>query len=404
MTEQPASPIPSPFADQVAEALRHLYDPPGLLRSPLADLLPAPGLPPEHRARFLRTALLEAIESLNPGPRVPFRSPSSRSYDALRLRYVETRTVEEVARELAVSERQAYRDIRKGESDVAAILWARHRPRHPEQAPAADQGLQAEVGRLQLRPVNTPLQPIVAEALAAVAPLARRLGCALPAAAPTPAAVSADSTALRQCLIALLSCALQSGANRTSLQVKGTPGAVCVKVRCEGAGGPTSPPPAGPWDTASALARATGARLSCAQEASGLSLELDLPAATPATVLVIDDNEGLVELFERYLADADCHVVGAQDPSEGLRLARERAPDAIVLDILMPDTDGWELLTRLKADPATAGVPVVVCSVFNDPALAQALGASAFVPKPVSRAALLSALQSLACLPSSQSR
>lgn len=398
MTEQPIPEIPPLFADQVAEALRHLYDPSALLSSPLADLLPAPDLPPETRARFLRTALLEAIESLNPGPKAPFRSPASRSYDALRLRYVETRTVEEVARELAVSERQAYRDIRKGEADAATILWARHRPQQPRRPHVSGDDLQAEVERLQLRPINTSLGPLLSQALAAVAPLARDLKRPLPAAPPTAVSVNADATALRQCLIALLSCGLQSGAASASLRVAQGGGEVHLELECVSAGPPLKQPPTNLLETTASLAQATGGRLTHHQTPTGLAFTLFLPVAPPATVLVIDDNQGLVDLFERYPSDSDCRVLGAQDAAVGLRMAREHPPDAIVLDILMPGTDGWELLAQLKTDPSTATVPVVVCSVFNDPVLARALGASAFLSKPVSRKELLSALESLGLL------
>ena len=64
------------FVAQVADALRHLYDPSALMRSSLGGELASLSVSAEARGRFLRTALLEAVESLNPGPRVPFRSPA----------------------------------------------------------------------------------------------------------------------------------------------------------------------------------------------------------------------------------------------------------------------------------------------------------------------------------------
>ena len=170
---------------------------------------------------------------------------------------------------------------------------------------------------------------------------------------------------------------------------------MCVALESRAADRSAAAPPATLLRTAFALAEAMGGHLTWQQTDSGLRVSLSLPAASPATVLVIDDNEGLVDLFERYLADSDCRVVGVQNPAAGLRLAREQRPDVIVLDILMPETDGWELLTQLRSHPATAAVPIVVCSVFNDPALARALGASAFLPKPVTQKELLSTLASL---------
>jgi CheY-like chemotaxis protein len=151
-------------------------------------------------------------------------------------------------------------------------------------------------------------------------------------------------------------------------------------------------PPASLLAAARTLTQAIGGVLGEQAPAREQVLRLRLPMSVPPTVVVIDDNEGLLALFQRYLAEAGWRVLGAATAAEGLRLSREARPRAIVLDILMPGTDGWVMLDRLKHDPATALVPVIVCSVFNDPRLATALGAAAFLPKPVTRAALLEAL------------
>jgi CheY-like chemotaxis protein len=70
-------------------------------------------------------------------------------------------------------------------------------------------------------------------------------------------------------------------------------------------------------------------------------------------------------------------------------------PEVIILDVMMPGIDGWELLQRLKTLRETQLIPVIICSVINDPELAFALGASQYVPKPVTREALLRALHAL---------
>jgi CheY-like chemotaxis protein len=80
---------------------------------------------------------------------------------------------------------------------------------------------------------------------------------------------------------------------------------------------------------------------------------------------------------------------------EGLKLAQELQPDAIILDVMMPEMDGWEFLQRLRALPQLTETPVVICSVFNDPELAYSLGASANLPKPVGRRDVLEVLRQL---------
>ena len=113
------------------------------------------------------------------------------------------------------------------------------------------------------------------------------------------------------------------------------------------------------------------------------------------TVLVIDDNDGLVKLVQRYLTDRDCRVIAATNGEEGLRLAQELLPDAIVLDVMMPEMDGWELLQRLRNRPQTATIPVIICSVISDPELAYSLGAALSLPKPISRRDVMDALHQL---------
>jgi len=114
-----------------------------------------------------------------------------------------------------------------------------------------------------------------------------------------------------------------------------------------------------------------------------------------AVILVIDDNAGLVTLIERYLADHAYRVVPAQEAREGLRLAQELLPNAIVLDVMMPEMSGWEVLQRLRNHPKTAQIPVIICSVLNNPTLAYSLGASLFLPKPINREDVLSARRQL---------
>lgn len=77
-------------------------------------------------------------------------------------------------------------------------------------------------------------------------------------------------------------------------------------------------------------------------------------------VLVIDDDEVSRYLLRGLLADAQCAVTEAATGPDGLRLARERQPDVIVLDLVMPGMTGYEVLQRLKADPLTGAIPVII--------------------------------------------
>ena len=102
-----------------------------------------------------------------------------------------------------------------------------------------------------------------------------------------------------------------------------------------------------------------------------------------ATVLVIDDDPAARELITRFLTGEGFHVLSAGSGEEGLRLARERRPDVITLDVVMPQMDGWAVLSQLKSEPTLADTPVILISMTDDKNLGQALGAAEFLTKPV---------------------
>ncbi|MEO8777402.1 MAG: response regulator, partial [Rhodanobacter sp.] len=112
-------------------------------------------------------------------------------------------------------------------------------------------------------------------------------------------------------------------------------------------------------------------------------------AALGHTILIVDDDDAGSEMMGRVLAREGFHTVRASGGEEGLRLARELHPDLILLDVLMPNADGWTVLAELKADPALADLPVVMISVMHDKTLGFAVGAAEYLVKPVKRENLL---------------
>ena len=120
-------------------------------------------------------------------------------------------------------------------------------------------------------------------------------------------------------------------------------------------------------------------------------------AGAPETVLLIEDDRHSAELLAVYLEGAGYRTALARDGAEGLELARQLRPCAVVLDIVLPRIDGWDLLARLKADPATASCPVVIVSMLDQRGKGFALGAADYLVKPVERDELLEALAR--CIP-----
>jgi signal transduction histidine kinase/DNA-binding response OmpR family regulator len=117
----------------------------------------------------------------------------------------------------------------------------------------------------------------------------------------------------------------------------------------------------------------------------------DVVAGRP-TVLVIEDDPSAQELLRVHLESAGYGVLVTASGRQGLEWLSQLRPDAVILDILLPEMDGWEVLQRMKGDPATRSIPVMVVSVVDDRQLGLALGAVDYLVKPVSRELLLESL------------
>ena len=112
-------------------------------------------------------------------------------------------------------------------------------------------------------------------------------------------------------------------------------------------------------------------------------------------VLIIDDDAFLHDIIKRKLTSENFRIISAMGGVEGLEKAREFQPDVILLDILMPDKDGWEVLLELKKDKSLKKVPVIVISTLDDDNSASSLGAKVFMKKPVEKDELLKHINDL---------
>ena len=115
-----------------------------------------------------------------------------------------------------------------------------------------------------------------------------------------------------------------------------------------------------------------------------------------ARILVVDDDRLLRQMVRNLLEGADCAVAEAVDGADGLAQAAALQPDLILLDVMMPNVDGYTACSRLKADPATQAIPVIFLTASADPSLnrrAYVLGAVACLTKPFRREALVAVVQ-----------
>ena len=119
---------------------------------------------------------------------------------------------------------------------------------------------------------------------------------------------------------------------------------------------------------------------------------------TAARILVIEDHEDNRRIVRDLLTSRGYEIVEAATGVDGVQLAIAQRPDLILMDIDLPDIDGYEATRRLKADPALRSIPVVAVTSYalsGDEARAMAAGCEAYVAKPFSPRALLAKVQEL---------
>lgn len=115
-------------------------------------------------------------------------------------------------------------------------------------------------------------------------------------------------------------------------------------------------------------------------------------------ILVVDDNQQNLELIRAYLDDFDCDTVAACDGVEALDIVAETKPDLVLLDVMMPKMSGFEVCRRLKNDPSTENIPVIMVTALNefgDIERGIDSGADDFVSKPVNRLELLTRVRTM---------
>jgi CheY-like chemotaxis protein len=393
------------FEQSLRDGLTHLYDPtyqiPELLWKELnCDL--------QQGQDAVQSALIQAIESMKPGPDIPPNARIKRLHEILYQRYVQELTQAEAAQLFGITTRHLRREQQQAIHILAQRLWKQkpsqtssaspplHRRKSPEN-PAS------KTWRSQLRQELTSLQQsapgIVAnvnDAIQGAAKLGRGLaakyevGLKVEEASSTLLATIHPS-ALRQILIMAIEKVAErapSGEILLSAEREGEGKQVTVTVNGHPAAG-DSPPHSDFIREALATQNATVK----AYVANGqIGFQFGFPSAQKVTVLVVDDNADLVHFYRRYTAKTRYQIVHVSEGRHLFEAITGEKPDIIVLDIMLPDIDGWELLTHLYEHPDTKSIPVIVCSVVRQKELASLLGAAYYVTKPVRRKQFIEAL------------
>jgi signal transduction histidine kinase/CheY-like chemotaxis protein/HAMP domain-containing protein len=110
-------------------------------------------------------------------------------------------------------------------------------------------------------------------------------------------------------------------------------------------------------------------------------------------ILAVEDDDGAIAIYKRYLDKQGYQVVGLNQGRQTVRWALELSPHAIILDVLLPDKDGWAVLEELKGSREIHQIPVIICTVVDDEARGLSLGAADYLVKPILEEDLLQSLQ-----------
>lgn len=408
---------PSITAQHVREALEQLYANVELANTPLAQSgrLFDPNTSILVRAQTLRSRLLDAIESLRPARMLqPNQGQAGRSYEVLSLRYVSCLTVDEIGDRLAVGGRQVYRDLRRGEEELAALLDSQNAAhenytRADHAATPHMTAFQAELDALARRQDVVELGEMLDSAVRIVQALAEPKGVTLYYHPPRQAIlISATSSIAKEMLIQLLSALVQQSEPGQLLVIRAQSSEEFAEVHIRGDThqGNTNADAGFSWENPLLHNALLLAQLSetinvvRTRDAHDRTLVVRFNALSVNVVyqpiLIVEDNPGVGELYQRYLQGSPWQVTLLANPAEAIAKAQELRPAVIILDVLMPETDGWSVLQTLHATPELADIPVIICSVINDPELATALGAAASLKKPLSRLELMDTLNQIA--------
>jgi CheY-like chemotaxis protein len=123
-----------------------------------------------------------------------------------------------------------------------------------------------------------------------------------------------------------------------------------------------------------------------------LSIRLSFPAQKQYKIMVVDDNADAIRLVEKYLSSNIYTVTGVQDPERVISEMEKERPFLILMDVMLPNIDGWMLLSQIRLNPGLSKIPVIVSTILPQEHLSISLGADGFLRKPYSQQELLQVL------------
>lgn len=407
------------FVALLRSALHYLYDPVHLRRSPLVAYLDQGGAP--DRATALQRVLTDSINSLKPSENEPPQSTAWAIYDILNLQYVRQYERNVVASQLGISERQLRREQRLALEALAQHLWQKFNfnslsttPGEPAAAhgepaaahgepiaepPGADTGsLSTELNWLKSSPIEElgGLKDTLQSVQALANPLAEQCAVTLqlhidPLLEETPI----PQASFRSILLTILNAILPR-AEKGSVTLSAARTGPMIQIQIASTqirAAPEALKDEGNLDTVRQLAAFYGAGLEISYAPPLFSANLRFAFPEQIPILVIDDNGDWLEMLKRYVVGTRYQVITTRDSRAAVALAEKIQPAVIFLDVMMPNVDGWQVLSELRQQQATHRIPLVVCTVLPLADLALSLGVNVFLQKPITQEQFLHTIQ-----------
>jgi CheY-like chemotaxis protein len=391
------------------KALNHLYNPDYLRNSPLAGPLSVAGNP--NTVRLLREKLVNAIEAIK------HRSAGTRDenrifyHDLLYYRYVQKLTQEEMASQLNISLRQFARE-QDHAIDLLVMLLTEDYPEFAGVVETAQHAPQAASEAIETgndfpwfdktyarQSVNLEMELEIVREL--VMPLVGNYQVAIETQIKGPLPrLAVNPVALRQILISVINVLVHQAQGKI-IVIEGQDQSPWVRIAVHRKSNQmgriieTNIEDRANLEIAEKLVKMNNGLIEFQERQDGLLVELNLPVAKGRVVVVVDDNADFHQLIQRYTFGTAYQVVSTQNPAEAQVLAIQHSAQYILLDVMMPEIDGWQILGHLRRHLQTAHIPVIICTIVAQEELAMSLGASAFLRKPVSREMLLDTLDRL---------
>lgn len=390
------------FQQQLHVTLSHLYDYNFLFdHAFVAQVIP--DKTGADRVQHFRERIIRAVEQLRPEPHIAFHAKDARTYNILNLHYIDQQDIEEVMERLALSRRQYFREQARALELLSKIFLQQldHQKDDERTAPQKIGTITLASEIASLRQTNPHVRMNLGELVAGVVEAMTRLSMQYDVhividETLKQVELSIDRTMLRQALLSTFSLLITNLTPGTQVMWSHSTSEVAVTVNMS-------------FSTTQEQVEVLRSKLNDAEslrtvlQSIRLSLELvglDDGSVTlkmiiplkPFNVLVIDDNPDVIDLFRRYLTHQPYSLIAVQDAKTGVQIARETQPLAIILDLMLPNQDGYETLQSLKSHPETSRIPVLICSVLDAAELALSLGADDYLKKPPGQQELLSIL------------